>query len=249
MADQWFEHFFYGIVNEFWRKCMPPEATRAEVDFVDQILQCSPGDRLLDVPCGNGRHSLEFARRGYAMTSVDISSEFIAEARAAEKGQAGIEWICSDMRKLDRKAEFAGAFSLGNSFGYMEHEDTERFLAALCRALKLGARFVLNTGAVAECLLPRFKEHEVHQIEDIKFIEDNRYDVNASCIETEYTFEREGKSERRVGRQYIYTMAEIQRLLAQAGFQTIHAYSSLDQRPPQLGADQIYFVAQKMRDV
>src|SRR5439155_27279784 len=103
MSDQWFEHFFHGIVNEFWTKCTPAEATRAEVDFVEKMLSGGPGGRLLDVPCGNGRHSIEFARRGYQMTGWDISEEFIAQARAADQAKGKVEWICSDMRQLDRK--------------------------------------------------------------------------------------------------------------------------------------------------
>jgi SAM-dependent methyltransferase len=178
------------------------------------------------------------------MTGLDISAEFIAEARAADADKR-VEWICSDMRKLDRKADFDGAFSMGNSFGYLEHADTERFLAALSRALKPGARFVLNTGSVAECLLPRFKEHEVHQIDDIKFIEHNTYDIAASCVVTEYTFERHGQSEKRPGRQYLYTAAEIQRMLATAGFQMTAIHSSIEERPPQLGRDEFYFVGEK----
>jgi hypothetical protein len=52
MSDQWFEHFFSGIVNDCWRKCISPEGTRAEVDFLEKILGRRAGDRLLDVPCG-----------------------------------------------------------------------------------------------------------------------------------------------------------------------------------------------------
>jgi SAM-dependent methyltransferase len=247
MGNEWFEHFFHGIANECWRKCVSPEGTRAEVDFLEKALARRPGDRLLDVPCGGGRHALEFSRRGYRMTGLDLSAEFIAEARAADQGKQ-VQWICSDMRKLDRKAEFDGAFSMGNAFGYLEHSDTERFLAALSRALKPGARFILNTGAVAECLLPRFKEHEVHQIEDIKFIEHNTYDIATSCVLTEYTFERDGKAEKRPGRQCIYTAAEIQRMLARAAINIVAIHSSIEQASPQLGTNEMYFVGQKKLD-
>src|SRR6266851_1354723 len=68
MADRsnWFEDFFHGIANDLWRKAVTAEQTRAEADFLQRTL--GKKRRLLDVPCGNGRHSLELARRGCHMT-------------------------------------------------------------------------------------------------------------------------------------------------------------------------------------
>ena len=80
--SNWFEDFFHGVVNDLWRKCMSPEQTRAEADFLEQTF--GSRSRLLDVPCGNGRHSLELARRGCRMTGLDISTDFIAEAKARD---------------------------------------------------------------------------------------------------------------------------------------------------------------------
>jgi cyclopropane fatty-acyl-phospholipid synthase-like methyltransferase len=61
-----------------------PEQTRAEVDFLVKLLGGAPKARVLDVPCGNGRHSLELAARGRRMTGVDLAEEFIEEARTQE---------------------------------------------------------------------------------------------------------------------------------------------------------------------
>src|SRR6266568_7415380 len=72
--SNWFEDFFHGVANDLWRKCMSPEQTRAEADFLEQTFE--PRSRLLDVPCGNGRHCFELARRGCRMTGLDISTEF-----------------------------------------------------------------------------------------------------------------------------------------------------------------------------
>src|SRR6266566_1544923 len=82
IASNWYENFFHGVALDLWRKAIPPEHTKAEADFLVQALQCDAGSHLLDVPCGNGRLSFELAGRGYRATGVDISQEFIAEARA-----------------------------------------------------------------------------------------------------------------------------------------------------------------------
>src|ERR1051325_8710522 len=87
IASNWFEDFFHGITLDLWRKAIPAEHTKAEAKFLIKVLNCKPGAHVLDVPCGNGRLSFELARRGYQVTGIDISREFIEEARAIAVGR------------------------------------------------------------------------------------------------------------------------------------------------------------------
>ncbi len=81
--------------------------TVAEVDFVLSLYAIAPGSTVLDVGCGTGRHSIEFARRGFKVTGLDLSEGMLAVART-NSGQAGVdvEWIQAD----------ATAFQLGRRF-------------------------------------------------------------------------------------------------------------------------------------
>ena len=58
VRSAWYADFFTELPNEFWRRAVPPEATTAEVDFVEERLGLAPGSRVVDVPCGSGRHSM-----------------------------------------------------------------------------------------------------------------------------------------------------------------------------------------------
>src|SRR4030095_10904414 len=98
MSTQCFETFFQGLALECWDRCMPPEVTKAEVDFLVDALQCKTGARILDIPCGGCRHSVELAARGYKVTGIDISHENIDAARPKN---SNVDWICADMRTLD----------------------------------------------------------------------------------------------------------------------------------------------------
>jgi SAM-dependent methyltransferase len=246
MSTEWFETFFSGIANEMWSRCTPPEATRAEVDFLKRALKCKRGARILDVPCGNGRHSLELARRGYKPAGLDLSKEFIEGARRqAQADDLAVEWICADMRSLKRSNEFDGAFCFGNAFGYLEHDDTRAFLKSVFRALKAGARFALQAGA-AEMVLPRFREREWAQVGDIMFFEHNEYSVEKSCVETTFTFIQNGKVETRPGRQFLYTAAEIGRMLEEAGFKPIAFHGGLNSEPFKIGnAEMLHVISEK----
>ena len=84
----WFEGFFDEDYLRFAVDRYPAEATAAEVDFLISALALEPGTRVLDLACGHGRHSVELARHGCAVTGVDLSepSLALAAARAAEAG-------------------------------------------------------------------------------------------------------------------------------------------------------------------
>src|SRR6187399_1649394 len=81
VPDNWYESFFHGVTLDLWRRAIPPEQTKAEAEFLSEQLKCTRGSNVLDVPCGNGRLSFELAKRGLGVTGVDISEEFIEEAR------------------------------------------------------------------------------------------------------------------------------------------------------------------------
>jgi SAM-dependent methyltransferase len=245
MESEWHKDFFRGVALDVWRGAVSPEQTRAEADFLEKVLEFSPGARLLDVPCGSGRHSLELASRGYRTTGVDIAEEFVREAQTRAACGLQAEFLLGDMRHLPWQSEFDGAFCFGNSFGYTEHKGTVDFLSALSRTLKRGSRFALETGLAAESILPKLQERGWVEIGNILFLSARRYEAAESRLYIQYTFVRDGKQETRGASQQVYTVAEIRRLLEQAGLGTVALYSSLDQQPYQLGSPRLLLVAEK----
>lgn len=246
MESDWYQHFFYGIVLDYWSSLNTLEQTQQEADFLVNIFPLGIKSHLLDIPCGNGRHSLEMASRGYSMVGIDFSREFIRDAQnQSEKASLPIEWVIGDMRQLTWEKFFDGAFCLGNSFGYLSHNDTIAFLAALSRSLKPGGYFVLDTSMVAESLLFNLEEHDWEQVEDIYLLMEHHYNSTNSCLQTEYLFLHNGKFETRTSWHQIYTVAELQRLLEQSGLSTRALYSSLDLAPFELGSSHLLLVAEK----
>jgi len=244
MQNDWYRSFFQGIALDMWRNAMTVEMTEADASFLETSLQVPPGGRVLDVACGLGRHSLALARRGYAVTGVDLSAESIAEARGLAAGMSA-EFLLGDMRELPGPAWFDGAFCFGNSFGYLEHDGNRAMLASVARALQPGGRFVIETGIAAESLLPTLKERFWAQLGDVLFLADRRYNAFESCLEIEYTFVRDGVRETRPAVSRIYTVAEIRRMCGEAGLTTVSIHGSLDGGPYQLGSPRLLLVAEK----
>lgn len=246
MQKNWYETFFHGIALEFWRRAVSPELTRAEAVFLESELRLPKGGRVLDVPCGNGRHAVELAARGYRVTGIDLAPEFIAEANETARARGvDAEFLQRDMRDIGFEAEFDGAFCFGNSFGYMGYEESCAFLAAVARALKPAARFVLDTGLAAESLLPALQQKRWAWLGDILYLSSNRYDAPVSRLDIQYTFIQDGKVDVRDASSYLFTLAELRRMLAQAGLEAVEYYSSIERHPYTLGSPRLLLVAEK----
>ncbi|MEK6336930.1 MAG: class I SAM-dependent methyltransferase [Acidobacteriota bacterium] len=246
IPTNWYEDFFHGLSLDLWRKAIPPEQTKLDADFLVEALKCAPGSHLLDVPCGNGRLSLELASRGYQLTGVDISDEFIEEAKASTHagGTPVPQFFLGDMRRIEGRGIYDGAYCFGNSFGFLAYADMETFLNGVARALKPGTRFVVETGMAAESIIPKFEAHASHQIQDILVTINEEYLAAESCVDSEYIFERAGEKEVRKAKHWIYTAAEIQRMLVRAGFSTLDVYGTLTREPYVLGADELFVVSE-----
>jgi SAM-dependent methyltransferase len=247
--SDWWRTFFRGAMEESWLAAMPEEVTLQEADFVQKVLQVAPPARLLDVPCGGGRHSRALAARGHDVTGVDLSPSFLEVARSKSvPGPGQVTWEQRDMRDLPWPAAFDGAFSLGNSFGYLDDAGNEAFLHAVARALKPGGRFVLDTGYLVEGLLPTLQERSWYEHGGILSLADRRYNPADGRLYVEYTTVRDGKVEKWPMSARLHTYRELRRLFEAAGFTDLHGYGSLAGEPFQLGSRRLLLVGTRKGD-
>jgi len=241
LKSQWFETLFQGVAVEFWNLAMPPAVTLKEADFLEQALALEAGARVLDVPCGNGRHAIELARRGHRLVGIDLSAEFLDRAR---KNGPGIDWRHGDMRELPvGEAEFDAAYCFGNSFGYLDHENAGKFLAALAHALKPSGRIAIDTGVAAESILPALPPKRWHRTGDIFTLSEARYAAKESRLDIEYTFLRNGSIETRSAASYVFTIGDLRRMLETAGFEVTALHGGVGGEPYEMGSPRLVIVA------
>lgn len=255
MNDDWYVDFYQGMALDFWRQAVSPSQTAAEAEFLLGALGAPPGARLLDVPCGNGRLALALAEQGYALTGVDTAAPFLQEAQAAALdleargpdavGAAPLEWRHGDMRELPWRSRFDGAYCFGNSFGYFDAEGTLAFLQAVARSLKRRGRFVLDTLMVAESLLPDLAERTWEPAGEYRLLVENEYRVAESRLDCRYTFVHQGREATHAAHYWVFTVGEVQRMLAACGLHTRSLFADLEQTPFELGAPRLLLVAEK----
>ena len=217
MSMPWWEHFFEGLSVQLWLSAMSAEQTDRDADRLVERLAPRAGAEILDVPCGGGRLALALADRGYRMTGVDLSGEFLDHART-RPGADRVAWEQRDMRDLPWPTRFDAAFCVGNSFGYFDDHGNTSFLRAVAAALKPGARFILETPMVIELLLPHLQDRPWWRVGDMYLLVVNQYDPARSRLEIDYTFISDGRTEVRHGSHRAFTYAELHDLIDRSGF-------------------------------
>jgi SAM-dependent methyltransferase len=149
-ADHWFEAIAEHLGPAYLRYSFT-YGTANEVDFIESALQLQPGQRILDVGCGPGRHAYELAARGYEVHGVDISQRFID--LAGDGAPPGATFARADARELGFDGEFDAAISLcQGAFGLAggptparDRIDPDRaVLSGMAQAVRSGGRLAVS---------------------------------------------------------------------------------------------------------
>ena len=152
-ADEANRHYFreaYRTGQHGWEVEEPsPDAVR----FLERLRAEVPGGRLLDIGCGEGRHAIAAARRGFEVDAIDFEPLAIHRARRFAKleGAAGIRFRVASVFGLP----FAdAAFDVALDYGCLHHQrkaNWPAYKASLLRVLKPRGFYVLSVFS------PRFR--------------------------------------------------------------------------------------------
>ena len=143
LSDQIPEDWYADAFDAASAEMAWTDRTGPEIDRVVKILQPQGGERILDLACGSGRHSLELRRRGFEVVGADISADLIELARRdAAAADLDVDFILADVRDLGFESEFDLVLNLNDgAIGYLESdEENRRTFEVISRALRPGGR-------------------------------------------------------------------------------------------------------------
>lgn len=129
-GGEWFKDWFSSkFYLEIYRHRNDEDA-RNLINLIQRNVHINTDDKVLDICCGAGRHSLELARRGFHVTGFDLSKFLISEAVKSYKNSPEknlkVKFLIKDMRYFNFKGEFDMAVNVFTSFGYFD-DDNENF--------------------------------------------------------------------------------------------------------------------------
>lgn len=239
--------FFNGYYKDIWRNFFPEKTTQAEVDFIVEEAKLKPGEHVLDIMCGFGRHSLELANRGINVMAVDNLPDYISEIKekAAIKSLP-VENICTDILEMKIDQEFDAVICMGNSLQFFNEEDSIRILSNISAHLKSGGKFFINTWSLTEIAVKNFKDKSWSRIGELLFLTESKFLFHPTRIETvSMIIPDKGEREEKKGIDFIYSISEMETMLNKTGFQLKEIYSIPGKKQFTAGESRAYIVAQK----
>jgi 2-polyprenyl-3-methyl-5-hydroxy-6-metoxy-1,4-benzoquinol methylase len=240
--------FFNGYYKEIWRYIFPEKTTLAEVDFIISYAKLLPGDRVLDIMCGYGRHTLELARRGLNATAVDNLRDYINEIKEkATAEKLPIECICADVLEMQIDKQYDAALCMGNSLQFFNEEDTLRLLSNISDHLKPTGKLFINTWSIAEIAIKNFKDKSWSRFGELLFLTDSKLLFHPTRIEVSSTIITDsGDREEKTAIDFIYSISELETLLNKTGFELKEIYSIPGKKQFTVGEPRAYIVAEKL---
>lgn len=123
---------------------------RLVASLVYRSLKLPEKSKVLDLACGNGRHSVYFAKQGYKVLGIDLSKYLISEAKKKLKNdypeyRNNLSFQIRDMRDIDHKGEFDLVVNLFSSFGYFDSDgENWKVIKSVSGSLKPNGHFFFD---------------------------------------------------------------------------------------------------------
>ncbi len=220
IPQDWYATAFDGMSADMaWT-----ERTGSEIDRALTMLRPEGGERILDLACGTGRHSLELVRRGFSVVGVEIGPELVEIARR-DADQEGLEatFVQGDLRELDFAEEFDIVLNLNDgAVGYFEtDEENLRTFEVISRALKPGGQNLIQVPNVlyARAHLPQrswIPSSSMVELVEHRWNKKDRY-MEGAMIPVRFGEVLEDLDKRIEFRQRLYTVDELREIYASVG--------------------------------
>lgn len=202
------------------------EQAKIEVEFLISKLNLPQRAKILDVPCGTGRHSKILAEKDYIVTGVDISAACI-EIASTYSSVANVEYRIGDLQNLSNfQGQFDCVLNLFSSFGYFSTDaENEDVLDQMIKTLKPSAKLVINL-VNREFLLSIYKPAFWFKTGDILTVNSSNYDSKSHYNESYMTLKNEVTDETTLSyhRIRLYSAEEIIDLMKKYGLRDIQIF-------------------------
>ncbi len=211
------------------------EETAEEIEFVHRVLDLEEGAIVLDLCCGQGRHSVALANMGYSIVGLDSSRSLLelVEKEKLHEGESKLWLVEGDMRNIPLRAGTCDAvINLFTSFGFFDDAGNLSVLETAASVLKPDGKLLIDY----------WNPHMATQLdgtrnwwwitENLLALAEARYDFSSGRLRDLRTLiDVEKSSVENVARELrFYTLPELEKMLKEVGLQILEVYGDVDER-------------------
>src|SRR3954462_10143586 len=245
-SKEWWENAFDAHYLLEYGPLFTPERDRQEVSRLVDVLGLPAGSRILDVPCGQGRHAHLLAENGFDVDGLDYSNDLLAVARKRGTG-SNLRYTRGDMRKLPGRwsRRFDAVINLFTSFGFFAHPAGDaRVILEFARVLKPGGLLVWHGGS-RDGVMARFLARDWWESQGTMFAQEREFDSLSGFLTVRSTWRRGSKAGTREHRLRLYTATRLSELMSDAGLIVETAYDGFTDKPLRRTSSEMLLIARK----
>lgn len=233
----WTEQYFDEDYFTLYENNLTEDRTRRETSFLLESVFNENTKRILDMPCGYGRHSASLAAEGCTVHGIDASDVMLAEAQRfketlPEEVQTRLTYEKGDMREYSGEGAFDAALSLFSSLGYFDTaSENEQVVANLCASVQKGGIVVIDVRNPIYDLLDfsRTNWERVDERNGVAIVQ--TLDPKSMVHTLTYHYKINGKPREKTGIFRHYTLPELQDMLARHGCEVEETFGNFKGDP------------------
>ncbi len=215
--------------------------------LVELLGELPSGARVLDCPCGQGRHAHLLAENGYNVDGLDYSEQLLGVARTRGTGPL-LRYTRGDMRALPKRwsERFDAVVNLFTSFGFFDNAaEDRRVLSEFARVLKPGGLLVWHGGS-RDGVMARFLSRDWWTTADgTVFAQERRFDALSGFLHVHATWRGPAGDGEREHKIRLYSATHLSERLAEVGLVVEQAFDGWSERSLGRRSGEMLLVARK----
>lgn len=245
----------YGFLAEYYDSLTADVDYAAWADYLERFFDRAGAIRsVVDLGCGTGSLTVELARRGYAMTGVDLSADMLTVAmdKCGELEEMPL-LLCQDMSRLTLLEPADAVVCCLDSLNYVtDPKAVRRTFRRVFENLRPGGLFVFDI-RTPQFLRSMDGQVLLDETEEVYCVWRGEFSPRRRVLTYGmdlFGLTEDGRWERaeEFHEEYAYEPEELALWLKEAGFARIRQYGNLKQRAPKAGEERIFFTAYKGRN-
>lgn len=242
----WQTHFDAQYLHEY-EPLFDLVQDRREVSRLLELLELPSGARVLDCPCGQGRHAHLLAEAGFNVDGLDYSKALLAVA--AKRGTSRtLRYTQGDMRTLPARwtGRYDAVVNLFTSFGFFDApSDDRQVLSEFARVLKPGGILIWHGGS-RDGVMSKFLPRDWWSTSDgTVFGQERTFDPLSGFLEITSTWRGPGGDGERTHRIRLYSASELAERMREAGLIVEQAFDGWSTRPLTRRSGEMLLIARR----